>query len=66
MVYIKFAIKQNLKERVETVHEGIKPFKCSICDVKFANNYNPQIQESQNQEWYTLSFQINKRTWGKK
>ena len=47
MVHIKFANKQNLKKHIETVHEGIKPFKCSICDVKFANNYNPQIQESQ-------------------
>ena len=24
-----------------TVHEGIKPFKCSVCDVMFANNYIP-------------------------
>ena len=40
MVYIKFANKQNLKEHVETVHEGIKPFKCSTCDVMFENNYN--------------------------
>ena len=60
MVYIKFANKQILKKHVETVHEGIKPFECSICDVKFANNYNPQIQEAQIQEWYTLSLQINK------
>ena len=44
MVYIKFANKQNLKKHIETVHEGIKPFKCSICDVKFAINYNPLIQ----------------------
>ena len=54
MVYIKFTNKQNLKKHIEAVHEGIKPFKCSICDVKFANNYNPQIQEAQIQEWYTL------------
>ena len=40
-----FADKQNLKKHVEAVHEGIKPFKCSICDLKFANNYNPLIQE---------------------
>ena len=51
MVYIKFANKQNLKKHVEAVHEGIKPFKCSICDLKFANNYNPLIQE-----WYLSSF----------
>ena len=46
-----FADKQNLKKHVEAVHEGIKPFKCSICDLKFANNYNPLIQE-----WYLSSF----------
>ena len=40
MVYIKFANKQNLKKHVEAVHEGIKPFKCSVCDVKFANEQN--------------------------
>ena len=60
MVYIKFANKQNLKKHIETVHEGIKPFKCSICDVKFAINNpfaicNPLIQER-----YILSLQINK------
>ena len=55
MVYIKFANKQNLKKHVEAVHEGIKPFKCSVCDVKFANNYNPLIQER-----YIVSLQINK------
>ena len=32
-----FADNQNLKKHVEVVHEGIKPFKCSVCDVKFAN-----------------------------
>ena len=52
MVYIKFANQQKLKKHVGTVHEGIKPFKCSICDVEFANNYNPQMQELQIQEWY--------------
>ena len=31
---------QNLKKHVETVHEGIKPFKCSACAVKFAKTYN--------------------------
>ena len=41
MVYIKFANKQKWKAHVEAVHEGIKPFRCSVCDVKFANNYNP-------------------------
>ena len=41
-----FVNKQNLKKHIETVHEGIKPFKCSICDVEFARNYNPQSQES--------------------
>ena len=41
MVNIKFANQQNLKKHVGTVHEGIKPFKCSISDDKFANNYNP-------------------------
>ena len=41
MVHIKFANQQKLKKHVGTVHEGIKPFKCSVCDVKFANNYNP-------------------------
>ena len=56
MVYIKFTNKQNLKKHIEAVHEGIKPFKCSICDVKFANNYNPLIQER-----YLLSLQINKK-----
>ena len=60
MAYIKFANKHKLKKHVGTVHEGIKPFKCSTCDVKFANNYNPQIQEAQIQEWDTLSLQINK------
>ena len=60
MVYIKFANQQKLKKHVDTVHEGIKPFECSVCDVKFGNNYNPQIQESQIQEWYILSLQINK------
>ena len=40
-VYIKFANQQNLKKHVGTVHEGMKPFKCSVCDVKFAKNYNP-------------------------
>ena len=40
MVYIKFTNKQNLKKHVESVHEGIKPFKCSICDVEFANKQN--------------------------
>ena len=43
MVYIKFANKQILKKHVETVHEGIKPFECSICDVKFANTVFPHI-----------------------
>ena len=51
MLYIKFTNKQNLKKHVEAVHEGIKTFKCSVCDVEFANNYNPQIQE-----WYISSF----------
>ena len=37
MVYIKFANQQKLKKNIDTVHEGIKPFKCSVCDVKFAN-----------------------------
>ena len=46
MVHIKFANQQKLKKHVDTVHEGIKPFECSICDVKFANNYNPKIQEA--------------------
>ena len=55
MLYIKFTNKQNLKKHVEAVHEGIKPFMCSVCDVKFANNYNPLIQEQ-----YLLSLQINK------
>ena len=46
-----FADKQNLKKHVvEAVHEGINPFRCSICDL-FANNYNPLIQE-----WYISSF----------
>ena len=45
-----FADKQNLKKHVEAVHEGINPFRCSICDL-FANNYNPLIQE-----WYLSSF----------
>ena len=40
MVYIKFVNQQNLKKHVEAVHEGIKPFKCSVCDVKFANKQN--------------------------
>ena len=40
MLYIKFTNKQNLKKHVEAVHEGIKPFKCSVCDVKFANKQN--------------------------
>ena len=40
-----FADKQNLEKHVEAAHEGIKPLKCSICDLKFANNYNPLIQE---------------------
>ena len=40
MVYFKFANKKKLNEHVETVHEGIKPFKRSVCDAKFANNYN--------------------------
>ena len=40
MVFIKFANKQNLQKHVEAVHEGIKPFKCSVCDVKFANEQN--------------------------
>ena len=26
-----------LNKHIEIVHEGIKPFKCSVCDVKFAN-----------------------------
>ena len=59
MAYIKFANQQNLKKHIGTVHEGIKPFECSICDVKFENNYNPQIQKAQIQEWHTLSLQIN-------
>ena len=54
-MHIKFANKQKLKKHVEAVHEGIKPFKCSVCDVKFANNYNPLIQER-----YLLHLQINK------
>ena len=41
MVHIKFANQQNLKKHVGTVHEEIKPFECSICDVKCANNFNP-------------------------
>ena len=24
-------------KHLATVHEGINPFKCSVCDVKFAN-----------------------------
>ena len=32
MAYIKFANQQKLKKHVETVHEGIKSFKCSVCD----------------------------------
>ena len=27
----------NLKNHIETVHEGIKPFKCKICDYKTAH-----------------------------
>ena len=41
MAYVKFANQQNLKKHIGTVHEGIKTFECSICDVKFENNYNP-------------------------
>ena len=41
LVYIKFTNKHKLKKHVGTVHEGIKPFKYSTCDVKFSNNYNP-------------------------
>ena len=37
----KAAKKSDLKKHIEAVHEGIKPFKCSIFDVMFANNYNP-------------------------
>ena len=59
MAYIKFTNKHKLKKHVGTVHEGIKPFKGSTCDVKFANNYNPQIEEAQILEWYTLSLQKN-------
>ena len=61
MVYIKFTNKQNLKKHVEAVHEGIKPFKCSVCDVEFANNYNPQMQELQIQEWYIHIKFANKK-----
>ena len=25
---------------IATVHEGNNPFKCSVCDVKFANKQN--------------------------
>ena len=38
---IRFANKQNLKKYVEAVHEGIKHFKCCVCDVEFASSYNP-------------------------
>ena len=31
MAYIKFTKKHKLKKHVGTVHEGIKPFKCSQC-----------------------------------
>ena len=41
MVHIKFANQQKIKKHVDTVLEGIKPFECSICDVKFENNYDP-------------------------
>ena len=42
MAYIKVANQQNLKKHIGTVHEGIKPFECSICDDKFANNVFPK------------------------
>ena len=35
-----FTTRQNLKKHFETVNEGIKPFKCSICDAEFANKQN--------------------------
>ena len=57
MAYIKFTNPQKLKKHVDSVHKRIKPFKFSTCDVKFANNYNPQIQEGQIQEWHRLSLQ---------
>ena len=28
--------KRNLKRHIESVHEGIKPFKCNICDYETA------------------------------
>ena len=41
MVHIKFANQQKLKKHVDTVHEGIKPFKRRECDVKSAKHLNP-------------------------
>ena len=35
-----FTKRQNLKKHIETFHEGIKPFKCSICDAEFSNKQN--------------------------
>ena len=32
MVHIKFATQQKIKKHVDTAHEGIKSFKCSVCD----------------------------------
>ena len=33
-----FRSQQNLKQHIESVHEGKKPFKCNICDSCFTRN----------------------------
>ena len=42
-----FTLKNALQMHVKSVHEGMKPFKCVICDAKFVqktgldkHNYN--------------------------
>ena len=46
-VFKLFICKRNITNTaLETVHEGIKPFKCSICDVKFAVNNQRNIKSA--------------------
>ena len=36
----KFSKKTSMKEQMDSIHEGKKPFKCNICDSSFTRNHS--------------------------
>ena len=40
------SLKHYMKEPVESIHEGNKPFKCEICDSTCSTDLNPRIWNS--------------------